>query len=450
MFDSNFAISYSCVNDTYWDYTSSPKCSLCTSGEPTPDKSYCIQPSTCGANEVPLYEKGGIRLETVECFAYNTSKVNKVANSSDLIICDGDNMRYDSTVGNCVCDNGLTLYPNSYGYYTKKFCYTPLTNQITIRDTRFAIIGGTYQSKAISDLLDVSYSLCPNTEQPAKPEWCNALSNLCTLTNYYGNFQGNTICGASILKSSLSSTVRALSTDLDISNKVETSYSFKRGNNAAGSTHLRFGLASYTLNGTLLSFEELRNQFFYCSGESSVDEDLGSVWLRYGSGFNYKYKCDVSRLFNRQDNLFYDLYILNVQGGNVNGWTKVPIYNKELRGSDGNRVNTKGSESPTYVYRFTLFDNIGANTAAGVEAIRYAKDITIRVRARKDNKRIVINIYIDIERIYLPVVRIEYGEVTRANAGSEQFSINVEYETDLSTWNNFQTAVYIYIIIINI
>ena len=78
-----------------------------------------------------------------------------------------------------------------------------------------------------------------------------------------------------------------------------------------GHHKLRWRLASYAMNGTLLSFEALSTQFFYCgmdaprtgSGGGSASD---TSWLRYGYSVRHNFKCDL-KLLQAKDPVFTNL-----------------------------------------------------------------------------------------------------------------------------------------------
>jgi hypothetical protein len=164
------------------------------------------------------------------------------------------------------------------------------------------------------------------------------------------------------------------------------------------------------LNGTFLGFERLSTQLQYCSSGVTGSVVGTPSWLRFGHGYTSEYVCDLKALLTSsaaKNPVFYDVYVRDLaadaaaiaaQGTQTSTSVKlpmtlypVPVAIVNYRSSDGStpNVNTNwGSEAnDVYQRRFSLVDGTSGITTAGdnAEVLRYAVDIRISVRARRDD-----------------------------------------------------------------
>ena len=73
---------------------------------------------------------------------------------------------------------------------------------------------------------------------------------------------------------------------------------------------MQFVIASYSLNGTFLGLNNLTDQLQLCGGKSS-DVDITTSFLNYGTSFENKCTVSLLKFFNKNDVIFYDLYIVD-------------------------------------------------------------------------------------------------------------------------------------------
>ncbi|KAL9181414.1 hypothetical protein ACHAXT_010219 [Thalassiosira profunda] len=199
---------------------------------------------------------------------------------------------------------------------------------------------------------------------------------------------------------------------------------------------LSFKLAKYTVNGTFVGLEDLANQFEYCYRSTRGYDDLNHThWLTFGNTYRQEYSCSIDDLLEKETFL-YDLYLVDEGSDACSGDSEclypVPVLNRNLA-SDGKfpNVNQRLDDELDDIYtrRFFLFDNLSGRTTAGVEAVRYATKIVLRVPTRSENP----------DQLYPPQLVVEYATSTKSSDAELSLLFKVEYSMRSdSFWDTIQ------------
>ena len=163
---------------------------------------------------------------------------------------------------------------------------------------------------------------------------------------------------------------------------------------------MQFVLAKYALNGTFLGWENVANQFEYCTPTANKL----AAWTKFGYGYSKTYECNLYRILdNFPEPVFYDPYLVDY--GNSEKLFPVPVrvVNLRKRGRFPN-VNEvpQDEEDDVYVRRFFLYDQISSKESVkeGPKLVRYAKKIVVTTSVQESAP----------SRILPPVIQIEYEE----------------------------------------
>jgi len=132
-------------------------------------------------------------------------------------------------------------------------------------------------------------------------------------------------------------------------------------------SHLKFKLAKYDLNGTFMGIEDLTSHFMYCQNSFTSLENVSrkKKYFAFGNSVRHKYSCSLNDLISTKM-FFYDLYV--VDEGNECSSVKqkndclypVPVLNRNFvdNGSFPNiNMGEKDEFNDRLVRRFFLFDN---------------------------------------------------------------------------------------------
>ncbi len=127
---------------------------------------------------------------------------------------------------------------------------------------------------------------------------------------------------------------------------------------------LTFYLARYTLNGTFVGFEVLRDQLNLCPINHYDVEKM----MKFGVMSQYSCEFEISKLASQDQmtlpenaNNFFDIFILDRK----NNLVDVPVLVRNYKNAEGKPVNsasTSVSDSWTLMKRFFIFD-----TVSGIE-----------------------------------------------------------------------------------
>jgi len=180
-----------------------------------------------------------------------------------------------------------------------------------------------------------------------------------------------------------------------------------------GYSHMmKYKLAKYRIDGTLVSIEDLDTQLSYCrmaapETESGGGHKSSTKFLKFGTSQRDEFQCDL-RLLVEEEMFFYDLYVVDEGASGCEGYIDggvcmypVAVLNRNYvgRGGDSDRPNEyeETQTNPDYAYtrRFYLFDNLSTK---GI--IKYATKIILRTQIQEDKT----------DKIYPPTLTIEYGE----------------------------------------
>lgn len=303
--------------------------------------------------------------------------------------------------------------------------------------------------------------------QDAAP--CQSLANLCVLQMYdttssvcqiYQSMQTARSGGVNQFSGWPSTlpllywgtSLTALLTDTTLTKKME----YKKGTTLDAAMQLRFYLAKFSLNGTFLGIERLRNQFAYCAGVGDAMSPDPS-WTYFGYGSTTSYTCDIRMIAHAGEPIFYDLYLRDLAADGVAADSAevdapgsladlpltlypVPVRIVNYRGATGNQPNINAAwsdESDDVLFqRFVLYDTVsGVRTPGSLpEVTRYATKISLSVRSQAA----------EADLMAPPVLTIEYHErqTVSVMAGvsngmaKDTLKIRVDYSSDYAKYSN--------------
>ncbi|KAJ8613550.1 hypothetical protein CTAYLR_002190 [Chrysophaeum taylorii] len=225
---------------------------------------------------------------------------------------------------------------------------------------------------------------------------CQCLANLCAITGYDDQESPCQLLDR-VASSSSDSRAPALYWTGDTEWVVPTKMTLK--------TKLKFVLARYSLNGTLLGFEPLTTQAFWGRRRAPFTQRGGgssrsTKWLRFATSFHNTFEVRLDELLDpapyRQGDYtsFYDLYLV-VANGDASRWFPVPV-----------RVEVR-QQALAYVRRFFFVDTLsGVVDGTRPSILRYAASISLIVEAQRDGPK---------HKIRVPRLKIRYRERTRTS-----------------------------------
>mmetsp|Transcript_576 Transcript_576/g.970 ORF Transcript_576/g.970 Transcript_576/m.970 type:complete len:1032 (-) Transcript_576:28-3123(-) len=138
-------------------------------------------------------------------------------------------------------------------------------------------------------------------------------------------------------------------------------------------TRLRFILATFSLNGTFLGYEELSNQLVLCDSDELHTTD----WLSFGVNYNHYCQLNLYHFFQRADpkDRFYELFYVNATN------TLYPVAVKMINGD----TNTQIVMSQKTLFRrfFTIESEVFAHeTDDSKRTITYASSMVMSINLR--------------------------------------------------------------------
>lgn len=302
------------------------------------------------------------------------------------------------------------------------------------------------QSQVMEHYLTNATSVCANAaaDGSRRETSCQALANLCVLTNYdlrspacveYQQLYSEEENRPHMPRLIYEDDGDSVRDDAGIEMKMTFSHHSQR----RAHKFLRLRAAIYTLNGTLLGVDDLETQLFY--GEMKTPEThkgggetRSTVWQRFGYSFRDHFRVELERL-THEEQLFYELFV--VDQGADDSLYRVPIQNRQLRNNNGREINqnekTSDEGNDILTTRFVLYDIVtgisSSSSTTGTEGgtpsapIRFLTKIVLHCesRLRKPN------------RLFSPYLELDYGE-RRANEGGPmsegRVQLRVEYWMD--------------------
>ncbi|CAE8658013.1 unnamed protein product, partial [Polarella glacialis] len=227
----------------------------------------------------------------------------------------------------------------------------------------------------------------------------------------------------------------------------------KDGGGKAGSTGtLVFWLASYSLEGSWLGWQQLQSQLDLCAalgGTSSQPQSPASAWRRFGSSMRSECEVLVSSVLQCGSSpVFYDLFVEDVDG------SLLPVPVRILNTvKDNKRPNlnsgSKDVVDDVLVRRFSLCDAVSGKDggsqaypggAGFPSVVRWAAHAAIQVSVRPNTDG----------RIYMPVLSLAYAD-KRTDRLSEDDTIPVsftaEYSMDPGNYWTVMTALLVLVIL---
>eukprot|EP00588_Corethron_pennatum_P036746 CAMPEP_0194348850 /NCGR_PEP_ID=MMETSP0171-20130528/106761_1 /TAXON_ID=218684 /ORGANISM="Corethron pennatum, Strain L29A3" /LENGTH=489 /DNA_ID=CAMNT_0039116233 /DNA_START=1488 /DNA_END=2953 /DNA_ORIENTATION=- len=263
---------------------------------------------------------------------------------------------------------------------------------------------------------------------------CQALGNLCVLQMYddlavscrqfhevYQERDGGGYHGKIGWKRTLPWLIhRETTEDLETDRGIGMAMSFDE--------ELQFKIAAYDLQGNFRGLRDLPADFFsFCATPNSRTNNLSrsSLQFRFGKKSVIENSCDLLDIVG-SEMLFYDLFVVDTSNscsGFVAGGEclhAVPIAIDNRQNDDGT-----GDDRDAYVRRFFLFDNVSGRTTNGLEIIRYAKFIELKVGMRTDAP----------DQIYPPRLVIRYAERPTApwiDGGGNGLSVDLTFRTEFA------------------
>lgn len=391
-------------------------------------------------------------------------------------------MTYLNNQYSCTCPSGYILYGVSGIGPLECVLSSSINEFITVESRAISVnypqLGTSVVSLTMKHYFATAAANCKYSTGPEGSRYCQILANLCVLHNYDTT---NPTC------SSFNSIVnlRLTNSNHDIMNWVTgmpwlyytADYTgssvckqevFTNPVNVKNS-HLKYVIASYSMNGTFVSYQNLETFFSYCKQEApntskGGGESSSTKWQIFGYTEKKEIKCKLRDIMqqegatvtvstissNSQDSTlkesidvedlqanqrFYELFIYDPESGK---YSPVPV-----RVLDAFDMKAYASplcdSSDRLVRRFFLHDFVSGQSNLGVDpaVVRYASFIRLET----------LRVFDDQKSIYPPVLTISYTE-TRPDSWplvTEQLKVgsNQMYSrtfTDSSTTIVFESA----------
>lgn len=209
---------------------------------------------------------------------------------------------------------------------------------------------------------------------------------------------------------------------------------FDETSEVGNNDHLEFALARYSVNGTLISFEKLKNQLSVCHNDISSDP----IWMRFGVSASNKYSCDLKSLASSPTQLF-ELYLVDQskKDGENGRYAPVPIRNLNYQDDNGvfANKNYRASDAANdfLTHRFFLLDTqSGISTGQTTpQVLRFAKSLSLQIKTQSLNTK----------RIYPPLLTIEYADTQSFQPVI--ISLNVVYSSDTTSFWSFAVSLFV-------
>ncbi|KAG1708371.1 hypothetical protein DVH05_025049 [Phytophthora capsici] len=198
--------------------------------------------------------------------------------------------------------------------------------------------------------------------------------------------------------------------------------------------HLKFVLASYHVNGSLVGFQSLVNELVFCQRESGVGTVNQPSWVRFGVNALLEYSCDLESL-QTSSLLLHEIYLVDQtkKSGEDGRFVPIPVKNLNYRDSNGAFINQDSDTINDFLsHRFFLYD-VQTGISAGEtspKVIRYADRITLAIRTQDSNPN----------SIYVPELTVAYTDTQ--NPRSVPVVFRVTYTSDTDEFWSFAKALF--------
>eukprot|EP01043_Picozoa_sp_COSAG02_P053263 COSAG02_NODE_5857_length_3984_cov_7.216752_2_plen_614_part_01 len=298
--------------------------------------------------------------------------------------------------------------------------------------------------------------------QLERTQSCQALANLCVLQDY--NLRDGAVCKLFEDGGKLSEMVENqvvgskhvndetdwlkhlpwLYRDRSIrlsTNKITLKVGFDAKPESGVVRTLKFKLATWSLDGTWLGFEDLTTQLDVCSELPFGTAGNAPDYLNIGYGIRKDCTLNITSLLNAASapaHKFYDLYLVDADGSLVPTAMKLLNYRDS---SSGDAVNVDSNlkedlVDEQFTSRFVLFDHVSTREAADDEyprVFRYAKSVKLTITVTE----------LGVEpSVFTPIVTIDYGaiDVNQLLKGEwddgavVEMSFSAEYVKDLTEY----------------
>eukprot|EP01038_Epipyxis_sp_PR26KG_P012906 gene12906-17295_t len=362
-----------------------------------------------------------------QVITYDTSiagknyKSNKYACQS----CPDPNMKMSLTSGtySCSCGTGYTTVGVT-AIGAQSCLKTTLTTTYSSLVTKASQVTyttiGTITSQTMKHYFLQAASRCLYYGSPADVKYCQILVNLCVLQLYDDKAEACIAHQDVISARGTSNYIRSVenwvagSPWLYFAQTGSKACYFELMSQRINFNHikLKYVVATYTMNGTFLSYSNLDTLFFYCNRSAPYSGSGGGAssstnWQLYGANQRLSYKCYLPSLVPKQQ-LFYEIFHYDVRTAK---YYPVPVRVLNLK-SNGQYINERVTVKTCnthdiLVRRFFLFDvvsGISSDTTNfnGLQVMRYASYFTLISSLSTKEGR---------SKIYPSVLTINYTEV---------------------------------------
>lgn len=403
-------------------------CSLCSGSVPSSDQ-YTCQNCPSGSdsskkecictwnNFEVIIEKDlqGNYLDTKECVACDSSAYYTGDFSYQCSACSDGNMERDANTHECSCKTG---YVESQGTCVA----SSEISQLQISESAYTMIYNNRENAqgVGSHTLSPSYTFRYFYQKAALDcyvynviKGCQILANLCVLQLYNEDAE---VC--KVYKSQAATRDLANQNVQDQGWKKDMAWIYYERSaktileagtvtmkvtfDSSDSTKvnlMEFKLAEFSIDGTLLGFQELTDQLILCP--HSLEDSKN--YREFGTNINIACSLDLTQFFNMKKNSFYEMYFIDESDNIID----VPILVTNYMVSGGNTPNseTKSKSGWKLTRRFFIYDNLsgistegGYETGARPEIVQYLNRAKLVFTLRSDKE----------QQIYVPYLVLTY------------------------------------------
>lgn len=255
--------------------------------------------------------------------------------------------------------------------------------------------------------------------------FCQQLLNLCAL-NIYLHSENNDYCGYvnNTHINQAHDLINRMFLDNIPNRQIKTKFSLKEETKDYSNYYLKFWVAKYYYNGTLLNFELLDYDFLQCS--NSNDEKTN--YKIFGNNLESSCYIDINKYLNANKNFFYEIFLEDNLLDATKNLTSIPIRIIKNKDELGNN-----NYSPIYRMFLHFYDETNSR-------FYYASIVKLFVRTLE----------IDKEQIYLPYFEVLYNTINIeiSDTNTIYYSFISEYKSDISDFMKAMKIVFIILTVI--
>ncbi|KRX07370.1 hypothetical protein PPERSA_06985 [Pseudocohnilembus persalinus] len=332
--------------------------------------------------------------------------------------CDHYSQEYNESSESCVCTDTST-YTSAGNSCVLNSAITKLSNSDdfdqSFSDLKYQDLPDSQQKSYTSQYFTDNYIYhsigCGIYENIQS---CSILANMCVLALYDMSNEACQLQNKLQGEDNVYTLYISQSSRIDRSNRAQFDVTFDEAEDDFPNTvnSLRFYLAIFGTDGLLKSFQQLNDEFLFCS---HTTDDLANM-VKFGIDFENKCSIDISSYIDLSTPVFYELYLQNDE----NDYYRVPVLVDNYRDSNGDQVNQSSDKGDwQYISRFMLVDNLGSITSTGGDPkiLRIAKDIRLLIQLTDTS-------------IFIPTLQIEYAERVITDGIVEDSKVDISYKTE--------------------